>query len=185
MKDHEDAPHINNARKAAARRLQHQYPGLKYIQAYAATAPDAQTWQQFVRVGGAVHLHACAIQIGEAARRLFSAAANCGERIERQRLWGGGHFSVWLATRLTEVETYARTVEVTAPLLMPRMETLEWPPVPEPLHNGTDPEIVELLHQARHFISGVQAAPEIPAAVQDLVVQTATVHHWASTPLQP
>lgn len=184
MNDHEAAPRINNARKAAARRLQQQYPGLKYIQAYAATTPDAQTWQQFAREGFAVHLQACAIQIGEAARRLFSAAANCGERIERQRLWEGGQISVLLATRLAEVETYARTVEVTAPL-MSRMETVEWPSVPEPLHNGMDPEIVELFHQARHFINSVQAAPSIPAAVQDLAVQTATVHHWASTPLQP
>ncbi|WND60129.1 hypothetical protein QQA43_30245 (plasmid) [Mycolicibacterium vanbaalenii] len=184
MNDRDSAPRINNARKAAARRLQQQYPGLKYIQAYAATAPDAQVWQQFARVGGAVHVQACAIQIGEAARRLLCAAANCGESSERQRLWEGGQFSVWLATRLAEVETYVRTVEVTTPL-MPRMKTAGWPPVPEPLHNGTDPEIVELLHQARHFISGVQSAPEIPAAVQDLVVQTAAVHRWASTPLRP
>lgn len=125
MNDHEAAPRINNARKAAARRLQQQYPGMKYIQAYAATAPDAQTWQQFARVGGAVHLQACAIQMSEAARRLFAVAANCSESSERQRLWEGGQFSVRLTTRLVEVETYARTVEVTAPLI-PRMETAEW-----------------------------------------------------------
>lgn len=183
MSDLHDAPGRSNARKAAARQLQQQYPGMKYTQAYAASAPDAEAWRQFAQSGRAVHLAACALHVLEATGQLVAAADGCHEGSERDRLWVGAVFAHWLCDQLRAVETHARTVEGTAPFVERRVIDSAPPPLPEPLRAGVGEEIATLLRCAHDLMTAaVQAPPAAPTEVQDAAVQVAAVSQWASTP---
>ena len=172
----------HNARKAAARQLQREHPGLKYTDAYAACSPAATLWRAFSTSLHTADLFHCTDRCLEATRLLIDAANDRADA-DQTTLATAAAQAMEVATRLAQIRTHAGTVEVSAPFTPPNLPPM--PPAP-PLSqlarsDGLDKAAAELTH-AHQIAAALTASTAVPPEVHAVAARIADLQRWISSP---